>query len=150
MGTWGRGPFDNDQALDLVDELSDMGDAEKADYLREIFTDALNPTPNKEIWPKEVTAAAALIAMMLPGGAVAADPEQEGDYELDAEDDWFTALLLHPGPDLRALAYDALRAITSPQSQWFKSRSDDREIDATMAWLDNIGRVLQSRECRPS
>ena len=143
MGTWGPHPFDNDQALDLFDELAEMDEQEKAEHFRQLFGDVLDPPTGKQLWPKEVVAGAALIALALPGGAAVVD--EEGDYDKDAEenadDDWATALLSAPSLDLTSLALKALRAVTMPGSQLYASWVLDED---RMRHVATIAKVLQT------
>ncbi|MFG2104417.1 DUF4259 domain-containing protein [Micromonospora echinaurantiaca] len=143
VGTWGPHPFDNDQALDLFDELAEMDEQEKAEHLRELFGDVLGPPTGRQLWPKEVIAGAALIALALPGGAAVVD--EEGDYDKDAEenadDDWAAVLLSAPSRDLISLALEALRVVTMPGSQWYASWGPDED---RVGYAATITRVLQT------
>ncbi|MFI5490009.1 DUF4259 domain-containing protein [Micromonospora echinaurantiaca] len=143
MGTWGPHPFDNDQALDLFDELAEMEEQEKAEHFRQLFGDVLDPPTGKQLWPKEVVAGAALIALALPGGAAVVD--EEGDYDKDAaesaEDDWAGALLSAPSLDLVSVALKALRLVTMPGNQWDASWVLDED---RMSYASTIAKVLQT------
>lgn len=65
MGAWGTGPFENDDALDLVSEIADSG----PDEVAEMLTDILEvPDPGDDLDELEGTeayAAAALLAVKL-------------------------------------------------------------------------------------
>ncbi|MGW0436224.1 DUF4259 domain-containing protein [Micromonospora sp. NPDC003197] len=147
VGTWSSGPFDNDHAMDLLDELAEMNDREKAEYLREIFTNALGLSSTERVWPKEVVAAAALIALALPGGAVVVMYE-EGDFESDAEEnadeEWSIAILREPGVALARLALDALMEVTRPEGRWFLGWLLDSDRDAALNHVEAVARVLRA------
>ena len=65
MGAWGTGPFENDDALDLVGEINDS----EPDAVAELLTDILSvPEPDEdidEVDGTEAYAAAALLAAKL-------------------------------------------------------------------------------------
>jgi hypothetical protein len=148
MGTWGSGPFSNDTGLDVCDLLSDMDEDEKIGHLRDIFTGGPASTQVEPIRSDELIACAALVALALPGGAVAADPGRTGDYDPDAEanadDEWVAAFPREPGSDLVALALDAFRAATATGSCWFTEWADRSDGDAAVANMERIARVLQN------
>ncbi|SCE79697.1 protein of unknown function (DUF4259) [Micromonospora viridifaciens] len=149
MGTWGDGPFDNDQAMDIIGELAEMEESERREHLQKLFATVLDPSSapaDAEIpfWPKEVIAAASLIALVLPGGSVVFDPENSDDYgpeaEENADDEWLDALLPEPGGELIRLASEALQVVADPDSKWFTDWvcGDDEEAE----WLASIVRIL--------
>ncbi|MFJ8580371.1 DUF4259 domain-containing protein [Micromonospora sp. NPDC093277] len=147
MGTWSSGPFDNDQAMDLLDELAEMDEDQKAEHFREVFTNALSSSPSERVWPKEVVAAAAVVALALPGGAVVVNFE-EGDFDPDAEenaeDEWSAAILREPGSALAGLALEALSGVTRAGGEWFSSWLLEDDRDAAVVRVDSIARVLRS------
>jgi Domain of unknown function (DUF4259) len=70
MGTFGTGPFDNDGALDLLDELASQPAYQRREVLERIFF-RVRDRPDLLGWkffPDEVVAAAAAVAASLPGG----------------------------------------------------------------------------------
>jgi hypothetical protein len=149
MGSWGDGPFDNDQAMDIIGELADMEEVERRQRMRRLFATVLDPSiASAELevpfWPKEVIAVASLIALVLPGGSIVLDPESSDDYDPEAEenadDEWLGALLAEPGGDLIRLASQALRVVSNPNSTWFIDwvGGDDEEAE----WLAKIVLVL--------
>lgn len=95
-------------------------------------------------WPKEVVAAASLIALVLLGGSVVFDPESADDHDPEAvenaDDEWLDALLPEPGGELIMLASQALQVVADPDSKWSTDWlcGDDEEAE----WLASIVRVL--------
>lgn len=149
MGTWGDGPFDNDQAMDIIGELGELEEDERRKHIQALFATVLDPSlapADAEVpfWPKEVVAAASLIALVLPGGAVVFDPQSSDDYDPEAEenadDEWLVALLPEPDGELIKLASGALQVVADPGSKWFTDWlcGDDEEAE----WLARIIRVL--------
>ncbi len=104
MGTWGTGPFDSDDALDLLDKLAEQDGAGRCETLGRIFR-RVRDHPEDMNWaygPGEVVAAVAVVAAALPtGGAVMQEIVGHG-YEATA--------ILVPGND-PALADAALAAL---------------------------------------
>lgn len=149
MGTWGDGPFENDQAMDIIGELAEMEEDERREHVQRLFATVLDPSSapaDAEVpfWPKEVVAAASLLALALPGGSVVFDPQSVDDYDPEAEenadDEWLGALVSEPGGELIRLASEALQVVADPDSKWFTDWicGDDEEA----AWLASIVRVL--------
>ncbi|SEP72443.1 DUF4259 domain-containing protein [Microlunatus flavus] len=145
MGAWGNGPFDNDDALDLLGELGDS-DRPLADELRNV----LDPTGGRRprFWarllrrPSEqdssdemndftVVAAAAVVAAGLG---------------LDTGEDQVRELLankpLRVGAEPRSSARAALARATGPESEWFELWQESGELDRTQAEVDRVRRLL--------
>jgi hypothetical protein len=147
VGTWGPGPFSNDQALDLCDELGDMDDDEKAERLRAIFANAVSSSTAERIWSSEVVAAAALVALALPGGAVVVH-EEDGDFDPgageNADDEWTPAILRRPDAALSNLALEAVQAVTRAGSEWHSTWVGDDDRDAALERVSDIARILRA------
>ncbi|WP_106848686.1 DUF4259 domain-containing protein [Blastococcus sp. Marseille-P5729] len=61
MGAWGTGPFENDDALDLVGEINDS----EPDAVAELLTDILDvPDPDEEMDEVDGTEAYAVAALL--------------------------------------------------------------------------------------
>jgi hypothetical protein len=149
MGTWGDGPFDNDQAMDVIDDLAQLSAGERKAHLHKLFAAVLAPASTVTelpFWPKEVIAAASLIALVLPGGSVVLDPQKSEDYipddEADGDAEWTHALLTDPDEELIKAACRALEIVADPNSKWFTDWvcGDDEEAE----WLASIVRVLHA------
>jgi hypothetical protein len=147
VGTWGPGPFSNDQALDLCDELGDMDGDEKAERLRAIFASAVSSLPAEHVWSSEVVAAAALVALALPGGVVVVSG-QDGDFDPDAaenaDDEWTPAILRRPDAALRELALEAVQAVTRVGNEWHRTWVRDDDRDAALERVSEIVRILRA------
>jgi hypothetical protein len=70
VGTWGSGLFDNDDALDLLDALSEQDTVARRQVLERIFREAQEHPENMNFTfgAAEVVAAAAVVAAGLPAG----------------------------------------------------------------------------------
>lgn len=105
MGTWGPGAFDSDDALDLLDALTEQDTAARRETLEQIFR-ASREHPDDLNWtlgPGQVVAAVAVVAAGLPvDGAVVREITGK-HYEV-------VAALVIPGDDLE-LAGAALAAL---------------------------------------
>ncbi|GAA0522446.1 hypothetical protein Ade02nite_81780 [Paractinoplanes deccanensis] len=145
MGTWASGPFENDQALDLLTELSELDDDEKEQHLRGLFADALEASPSERVWPKEVIAGAALVALALPGGA-AVIGDEGNDYDPDEDDDeeLSSALLRRPSGELAGLALRAMNEIIRPDGEWYSSWIREDERDVALGRAAVAARLLRS------
>ncbi|MEU4164065.1 DUF4259 domain-containing protein [Actinoplanes sp. NPDC026670] len=128
MGAWGMAPFQNDRAVDLLEELGELDTVARTLRIREVFMEGINSDSDDAPLAFEVVAAAALIGIILPGGLALDRDLPEGDERLTscidpedegyATDDWRPALLRSPGPELIELAIAAVRHVTGMDSQW--------------------------------
>lgn len=69
MGTFGTGPFSNDGARDLLDELANQPAGRRREALERIFF-RIRDHPGllgRKFFPDEIVAAAAVLAASLPG-----------------------------------------------------------------------------------
>jgi hypothetical protein len=131
MGTWGSGPFDNDDASDWAWSLTDSADERVLDAaLREPLTDGALSAPDAQI----ALAAAHVVATSLDGRA-------DGlPHELVT---WVRSHPSLPWPDLAALAVEAVdrvRASSGLHELWAAS-GDAAEWEADLAELR--GRLSQ-------
>lgn len=67
MGTWGTGPFDNDEAADFAGDLDDAPPGEREALVRGVLTRTVGATGFLDEAERAV-AATALIAAHCPGG----------------------------------------------------------------------------------
>ncbi|MEU7821541.1 DUF4259 domain-containing protein [Catellatospora sp. NPDC049133] len=128
MGAWSAAPFGNDRALDLLEELAELDDLGKSDLLGDVFREGLASVADNPPLAHEVVAAAALIALALPGGLVsisrhpAGDDDGFGDFdpadEGNAEEEWTPALLRSPEAGLIGQAIAAVLHVTGADSEW--------------------------------
>ena len=76
MGTWGPGAFDNDDALDLLDTLTEQDAASRGETLERIFRTTREHPENLNwtLGPGQVVAAASVVAAgCRPAGIFAGD-----------------------------------------------------------------------------
>ncbi|MFI1987699.1 DUF4259 domain-containing protein [Actinoplanes sp. NPDC020271] len=147
MGTFSSHPFGNDTALDLCDLFSELDDQEKSRHLTSIFENALNPKPGEYVWTDEVIAAAALIALVLPGGGSVVsveDAELDLDSDAEAEEEWYPALLHQPSNEVVALANRALRHVTGTATKWYANWLNDSVRSEAVGRIDRISAVLRT------
>ena len=112
MGSWNTGPFDNDAAADLLEEISDLPGDQRSALLADQFERAVESPdgPVEKMYPSEVVAGAALVALALPGGDRVLRWQ-----EVDVSEELSEAALDSPDRALVGSALDALRAVTDPQ-----------------------------------
>lgn len=135
MGTWGAGPFDNDDALDLVADLDEASDAEVVDGLRDALAEIAASGYLEAPAVSEAVAAACLVAARLEGGP---RPIIEAATAfLDA----------HPFDVDRALQADAERALTRAferaDNEWYELWEDADALDEVEAALAPYREVLR-------
>jgi len=129
VGTWGPGAFDNDDALDLLDTLTEQDEARRRQTLERIFREAGEHPEDLSsfLGPGEVVAAAAVIAAGLePGEAVAAEITGHG-YDPEA------VLIPASTSGLADAALDALLIAAGRDGAWLQG------------WVD-AGTALQARQ----
>jgi hypothetical protein len=128
MGAWGAGPFDNDDALDFLDQLSDLPANELAGRLEAALA---VPTEGYLEYPEgsAAIAAASLIAAVHRG---AFDGLNEQAREL------VQTGAVHDNARLRDQALAALTRVIGESSEWQALWSESRssaEADAMIAGL---------------
>lgn len=141
MGTWGTGPFSSDGALDLLDELAELEQEDRVAELARILS-VVNNNPEllmKEVYPDEVVAAAALVAISLPGGAKIADSQREAvANELSA------AALSSPAYELAESALSALLSVAGPDGLWLRGWTDEEKMASAIQAVGQLRAVLES------
>jgi hypothetical protein len=124
-----------------------MDDDEKAERLRAIFANAVSSAPDERFWSSEVVAAAALVALALPGGAVVVHGE-DGDFDPDADEnadgEWTPAILRRPDAALSSLALEAVQAVTRAGGEWHRTWVRDDDRDAALERVSDIVRILRA------
>jgi hypothetical protein len=127
MGTWGTGPFDNDEAADFAGDLDDAPPGEREALVRGVLTRTVGATGFLDEAERAV-AAAALIAAQCPGGRpvkTVYGPEQP--------------LPVFP-EDLRELAARALDRILAGEAggleMWVKPAHASQWLASVRAFLD--------------
>ena len=120
MGTWGPGAFDSDDALDLLDTLTEQDAAARRESLGRIFR-AAREHPDDLNWtlsPGQVVAAAAVVAAGLPDGGAVVREITGKHYDV--------AALMIPGDDLEraGAALVALLIAAGRDGAWHQGWAD--------------------------
>jgi alpha-glucosidase len=138
MGTFGTGPFDNDGALDLLDELA----SQPADRRRERLERLLFRVQDRpdllgwKFFPDEVVAAAAVVAASLPNG------EGIRQWLADHGYDAGTILLPAADPELNASAMEALLLAAGRDGPWHAGWSDPETAAQARQTTDQLAAIF--------
>ena len=136
MGTWGSGPFENDDAADFADDLDDADPAQREVLIREALqraVDADGYLPAGDA-ARAVAAAAVVAATRTPGMPM--DDDLDGPEFLQTGD-------LPPLPDdLVELAREALDRVAADDSEWRELWEESEALDEAMAVLDEVRSTL--------
>lgn len=136
MGTWGAGPFDNDDALDLVADLAEATDAEVVDGVRDALAESETQGYLEASAMSEAVAAACLVAARLHGGPAP---------EVEVVEDFLAA---HPFEVDRSLQADAERALARAfdrtDNEWYELWEDADALDVVEATLEPYREALRS------
>jgi hypothetical protein len=122
VGTFGTGPFSTDGVLDLLDELGEMSEAERLGELDRLLS-ALNRNADslmRDVYPDEIVAVAALVAISLPGGDLILNALDEV-----VADEVNAATLSSPAVDLVRPALSALDVVAGSNGLWLKGWVDE-------------------------
>lgn len=129
MGSWGTGPFENDDAADFANELDGADPAERLTLIRGALQGALDAEYLEVDGGNRAVAAAATVAACRPGG-----PSIDASYGPE-----FLALgdgVVPPPADLVELARAALDRVQGEGSEW-------RELWDEAAGLDDVTAALE-------
>ncbi|WP_127503020.1 DUF4259 domain-containing protein [Actinoplanes solisilvae] len=119
MGTWGPGPFDNDAADELLEEVAELAERERAPYLKQILVDgALIGMEDVDVFPDDVIAAATLVAMSVPHGLSRLGDEEDREHAAGS-------VLADVDRALASAALTALRKMFEPGNHWYDTWVDD-------------------------
>ena len=132
MGTWGSGPFENDDAADFADELDDADPAQREVLIRGALQRAVDVDEYLEAddAARAVAAAAVVAATRTPGMPV--DDDADGPEFLLTGD-------LNPLPeDLAGLARQALDRVAAEDSEWREAWEESDALDEAVAALDEV------------
>jgi len=140
MGTWGEGPFDNDDVADWVDELAESTPDERPALLRVALSAAVDEEGYLEASEGAVAvAAASIVAAALPGG-----PPLGDDVELSGED--VGELLVDR--DLIGLALRALRRVVGEDSELLELWQEADDADGLREQIEPVERALAAAAAR--
>ncbi len=132
MGAWGEGPFENDEALDWVDELAELPAGERPARIGKAFETILGgavPTVDDGDPAPIAVAAAALVAARLPDGP-----------PIDADEEDSEAIVLADLGSLTDLAGQARDALTQvlQESDLRRAWEEVDRFDAVLAGLQPV------------
>jgi hypothetical protein len=137
VGTWGTGPFDNDDAADFAADLEDNQAGDPVRVLTRVLTDAAGSRDYLQAdLGAEAVAAAALLAAQCPDGEPIGPDGPHGD------------LPTFP-TTLRPLAARALERVLADESELAELWDDADESDVWRAGVHRLREVLVGRENQP-
>jgi hypothetical protein len=138
VGTWGPGAFDNDDAPDLLDALSEQDAVARRLVLERIFREAREHPENLNLTlgAAEVVAAAAVVAAGLPADGAVEQEIARHDYDV-------TALVI-PGSDaeLTGAALAALLIAGGHDGAWHRDWTDPRTAAQARRTTDQFASVF--------
>jgi hypothetical protein len=138
MGTFGTGPFDNDGALDLLDELASQPADQRREVLERIFF-RVRDRPDllgRKFFPDEVVAAAAVVAANLPGGEGIRQDLADKGYDVDA------VLLPAADPELNDSALEALLFAAGPDGPWHAGWTEPENAAQARHTTDHLAAIF--------
>jgi hypothetical protein len=128
VGTWDKGPFDNDAAADWGGEFGEASDEARIEMIEEALRAAAEESDYLEAdTAYEAIAAAAVVAARLPGGPIV-DAELMLEVELP--------------PELPDLALRALDRVVDEDSGWRDRWDEADQLDDAVAVLEPIREAL--------
>jgi alpha-glucosidase len=142
MGTFGTGPFSNDGALDLIDELAGQLPTQRREVLERLFF-RVRDRPDLLGWkffPDEVVAAAAVVAASLPGGGGVRQDLADHGYDLDA------ILSPAPDPELNHSALEALLVAAGRDGPWHDGWADPETAAQARQTTNHLAAILLREE----
>lgn len=131
MGAWGPGHFDNDGALDFVNDLLDAPAESRVDLVERLLARVVDREDHPEAdTGSHAVVAAALIAAQCPGG----EPVSDARWPLEP-------LPAFPA-DLRPLAVEALDRVLADGSELAELWSEAKGADDWRREVQRLRRVL--------
>ena len=132
MGTWGSGPFENDDAADFADELDDADPARREVLIREALQRAVDTDEYLESDDAARAVAAAAVVAATRTAGMPMDDDTDGPEFLTTGD--LTAL----PDDLAELARQALDRVAAEDSEWREAWEESDALDEAVATLDEV------------
>lgn len=132
MAAWGPGPFDNDAAAQWAGQFDDADPDERLSLVRGALHAVLDGDGLDGEW--EAIAAATVVAALVPDGLA-----------VDAANSPVTLAADSTTVDgeLRALALDALRRVSSQGSPWYRQWSEAGRLDEASSSLQPVVAALR-------
>jgi hypothetical protein len=127
MGAWDSGPFGNDDALDFLDYLAELTDAERVPRIR-----AALETGDGYLEGPEAFAAVAAAALVAVANGMPPD-----DVLMSAEMHW-AATTVPADDEIRAQARAALARVSGADSEWRELWEEAGSLAEAVTVLDGI------------
>lgn len=138
VGTFGTGPFSNDGALDLLDQLADQPADQRREVLERIFF-RVRDSPELLGWkffPDEIVAAVAVVAASLPGGEGFRQDMAGQGYDVDVI---LVSALDH---ELNVPALEALLFAAGRDGPWHEGWTDPETAAQARETTDQLAAIL--------
>lgn len=133
VAAWGPGPFDNDAAARWAGRFDDADPDERLELLRSALHTVLDGDGSDG--GSEAVAAATVVAALVPDGLVFDASHGPVTVAADA---------VTVDTELRNLALDALRRISSAGSPWYRQWSEAGQLDVASSSLRPVAAALRS------
>jgi hypothetical protein len=143
VSTWGTGLFASDGAQDFLEELAELDADDRVPELGRVLREVLDDPSAlmRTVFPESLIAAAAVVALSLPGG-----PRimvGQSDYIVDAV---AAAALDRAAPELATNALRAIAVVTAPDGFWSNAWRDSGDKDEALAGVAIVREVLESAQ----
>ncbi|MCX9190849.1 hypothetical protein C3Y87_05365 [Carbonactinospora thermoautotrophica] len=136
MGSWGTGPFDNDDAMDFFGEL-ELADPDKAmTRVRDVLVATVERPGCLEVSEANVAVAAAAL--------VAAGRSRFARSGSQVVDEWLSTHRPHASQDDQELAIRALDRVCGTDSEWLELWQTAGKEQDVRACVENLKRILSS------
>lgn len=132
MAAWGPGPFDNDAATSWAGRFDVADHDGRLELVRTALRAVLDGDGGAD--DGEAVAAATVVAAVVPGG-LSFDPT-DGPVPITAD-------ALDVDDDLRLLALDALRRVSSHGSPWYRRWAEAGRLDEASSSLQPVVAALR-------
>jgi hypothetical protein len=141
MSTWGTGLFASDGAQDFLEELAELEADDRVSELAGVMSELLGDPSQLmlTVFPESLIAAAALVALSLPGGHRIM--ERQSSFIADSVS---AAALNHPASELVRDALQVLAIVTAPDGLWSKGWRLSGDKEEALAEVGTVKEILES------
>jgi len=139
MGTFGTGPFDGDGALDFLDGLAELHGGQRREVLERMFLVVRNEPEQLErtVFPDEVVAAAAVVAVSLAGGTSIRQKLANSGYDADA------IVVTDADHELAASALSALGRAAGRDGPWHHGWTSPDDAVRARQTTEQLAAILE-------
>ncbi|RUL89913.1 MULTISPECIES: DUF4259 domain-containing protein [Micromonospora] len=143
MSTWGTGLFASDGAQDFLEGLAELEADDRSSELEREMSELLRDPSRlmRTVFPESLIAAAALVALSLPGGQRIMD--RQSSFIADAVS---AASLDYPAPELASDALQVLAIVTDPEGLWSKGWRLLEDREEALAGIGMVKEILESAQ----